>query len=56
MRKLSLKDGVINNKKVDYNLYGALQEMSYLKDGKRFVYAADATPKKLEEKLTPADN
>ena len=54
MRKLSLKDGVINNKKVDYNLYGALQEMSYLKDGKRFVYAADATPKKLEEKLTPA--
>ena len=54
MRKLSLKDGVINNKKVDYNLYGALQEMSYLKDGKRFVYASDATPKKLEEKLTPA--
>ena len=32
MRKLSLKDGVINNKKVDYNLYGALQEMSYLKE------------------------
>ena len=46
MRKLSLKDGIINNKKVDYNLYGALQEMSYLKDGKRFVYASDATPKK----------
>ena len=55
MRKLSLKDGVINNKKVDYNLYGALQEMSYLKDGKRFVYASDATPSKLLD-MTPTDN
>ena len=54
MRKLSLRADLLGDKKVDYNLYGHLQAMSYLKDGKRFVYASDATPKKLEEKLTPA--
>ena len=55
MRKLSLRADLLGDKKVDYNLYGLLQAMSYLKDGKRFVYAADATPSKLLD-MTPTDN
>ena len=55
MRKLSLRADLLGDKKVDYNLYGHLQAMSYLKDGKRFVYAADATPSKLLD-MTPTDN
>ena len=54
MRKLSLRADLLGDKKVDYNLYGLLQAMSYLKDGKRFVYAVDATPSKLLD-MTPVD-
>ena len=55
MRKLSLRADLLGDKKVDYNLYGLLQAMSYLKDGKRFVYAVDATPSKLLD-MTPTEN
>ena len=55
MRKLSLRADLLGDKKVDYNLYGHLQAMSYLKDGKRFVYAVDATPSKLLD-MTPTEN
>ena len=55
MRKLSLRADLLGDKKVDYNLYGHLQAMSYLKDGKRFVYASEATPSKLLG-MTPVDN
>ena len=54
MRKLSLRADLLGDKKVDYNLYGHLQAMSYLKDGKRFVYAVDATPSQLLA-MTPVD-
>ena len=54
MRKLSLRADLLGDKKVDYNLYGLLQAMSYLKDGKRFVYAVDATPSQLLA-MTPED-
>ena len=55
MRKLSLRADLLGDKKVDYNLYGHLQAMSYLKDGKRFVYAVDATPSKLLD-MTPTED
>ena len=55
MRKLSLRADLLGDKKVDYNLYGLLQAMSYLKDGKRFVYAVDATPSKLLD-MTPTED
>ena len=55
MRKLSLRADLLGDKKVDYNLYGHLQALSYLKDGKRFVYASEATPSKLLD-MTPVDN
>ena len=32
MRKLSLRADLLGDKKVDYNLYGHLQAMSYLKE------------------------
>ena len=54
MRKLSLRTDLLGDKKVDYNLYGHLQALSYLKDGKRFVYAVDATPSQLLA-MTPVD-
>ena len=54
MRKLSLRADLLGDKKVDYNLYGHLQALSYLKDGKRFVYAVDATPSQLLA-MTPVD-
>ena len=54
MRKLSLRADLLGDKKVDYNLYGHLQALSYLKDGKRFVYAVDATPSQLLT-MTPVD-
>ena len=54
MRKLSLRADLLGDKKVDYNLYGHLQAMSYLKDGKRFVYASEATPSQLLA-MTPVD-
>ena len=54
MRKLSLRADLLGDKKVDYNLYGHLQALSYLKDGKRFVYAVDATPSQLLD-MTPVD-
>ena len=54
MRKLSLRADLLGDKKVDYNLYGHLQAMSYLKDGKRFVYASEATPSQLLD-MTPVD-
>ena len=54
MRKLSLRADLLGDKKVDYNLYGHLQALSYLKDGKRFVYASEATPSKLLD-MTPVD-
>ena len=55
MRKLSLRADLLGDKKVDYNLYGHLQALSYLKDGKRFVYASEATPSKLLD-MTPTEN
>ena len=54
MTKLSLRADLLGDKKVDYNLYGHLQALSYLKDGKRFVYAVDATPSQLLA-MTPVD-
>ena len=54
MRKLSLRADLLGDKRVDYNLYGHLQALSYLKDGKRFVYAVDATPSQLLA-MTPVD-
>ena len=53
LRKMSLKTELLGDKKVDYNLYGHLQAMSYFRDGKRFVYAAEATPSNLVKILTP---
>ena len=55
MRKLSLRADLLGDKKVDYNLYGHLQALSYLKDGKRFVYASEATPSKLLD-MTPTED
>ena len=55
MRKLSLRADLLGDKKVDYNLYGHLQALSYLKDGKRFVYASEATPSQLLA-MTPVED